>query len=383
MEVNVMTCFKSNRIISMIIVLVAAFILAQAVPAGAGAPPDVALRSKVQLNQAEQTGALNASKTLLQQNFGAEMAQNVETRADTNITRRTSNGYEGEMLVLGLEKANYTARMSRVEFAVEGGQTKLKGVQKNYSPSFNQAPAPVPSNPQLQANKGKLNINKAGAAPADIRQFNAGALIKQAEEAEAREPHHSWSAVRGLANTSAPEFPSAVTYTNYIHAIMSYRWGGSAAKRIGTASSKAEINDFLGKDYNLLAWNNIGHGVTGGTATNPLCYGLVQSGGTLWYYDFTSTAMNPGIGLYHAVALTNSCKSFRQPLNNYIWYRQPKTYIGGNINLPVGTSEQVAYHFWYYTLLQNMPMGAALVKAQADLGFPVGTFGLRGYTGVF
>ena len=93
--------------------------------------------------------------------------------------------------------------------------------------------------------------------------------------------------------------------------------------------------------------------------------------------------MNPGIGLYHAVALTNSCKSFRQPLNNYIWYRQPRTYIGGNINLPVGRSEQTAYHFWYYTLKLNWPMGTALTKAQTDLGFPVGTFGLRGYNGVF
>jgi hypothetical protein len=378
-----MTHFKGNRIVFVCLLLVSIFVLAQVTPAGAGGPPDFALKSKVQLNQAEQTGALNASKALVSQQFSAEIGQNLATRADTNITRRTANGYEGEVLVLGLEKANYTAKMSRIEFAVEGGQTKLKGVQKNYSPSFNEAPAPVPSNAQLQANKAKLNINKGGTAPADIRQFNAGALIKQAEEAEAREVHHSWWAAKGLANTSAPEFPSAVTYTNYIHAVMYQRFGGSAAKRIGTASSKAEINDFLGKDPSLLAWNNIGHGVTGGTATNPLCYGLVQSGGTLWYYDFTSAAMSPGVGIYHAVALTNSCKSFRQPLNNYIWYRQPKTYIGGNINLPVGTSEQVAYHFWYYTLLQNMPMGAALAKAQADLGFPVGTFGLRGYTGVF
>jgi hypothetical protein len=384
MEVNVMTHFEGHRFVSIFIALVAVFVLGQAVPANAGGPPDLALSSKVQLNQAEQTGALNASKALLTQHFGSEMAQNLATRADTKILRRTQNGYEGEMLVLGLEKANYTAKMSRLEFAVENGQAKVKGIQKNFSPSFNQAPAPVPSNPQVQQTKAKLNINKGGAAPEDIRQFNAAALVRAAEEAEAREPHHSWWAARGLANTSAPEFPSAVTYTNYIHAVMYSRWGGSAAKRIGTASSKAEINDFLGKDYNLLAWNNIGHGVTGTSSTGvPLCYGLVQSGGTLWYYDFTSTGMNPGIGLYHAVALTNSCKSFRQPLNNYIWYRQPRTYIGGNINLPVGRSEQTAYHFWYYTLKLNWPMGAALTKAQTDLGFPVGTFGLRGYNGVF
>ena len=183
-----MTHFKGKRFVSVFIALVAVFVLGQAVPAGAGGPPDVALNSKVQLNQAEQTGALNASKSLLQQHFGAEMAQNLATRADTKILRRTQNGYEGEMLVLGLEKANYTAKMSRLEFAVEGGQTKVKGIQKNYSPSFNEAPAPVPSNAQLQANKAKLNINKAGAAPADIKQFNAAAFIKRQKRQRRESP---------------------------------------------------------------------------------------------------------------------------------------------------------------------------------------------------
>lgn len=378
-----MTHGRRGRIVSIFSILVAVLILGQVVPASAGGPPDVALNSKIQLNQAEQMGALNASKMLLQQNFGAEMARNLATRADTKILKRTAKGYEGEMLVLGLEKANYTATMSRLEFAVEDGQTKVRGIQKNYSPSFAAAPTPVPPNPQLQQSKAKLNINKAGAVPGDIRQFNAQALVRQAEEAEAREPHHSWWAARGLANTSAPEFPSAVTYTNAIHAVMYYRWGGSAAKRIGTASSKAEIMDFLGKDYNLLAWNNIGHGVTGGTATSPKCYGLVQSGGTMWYYDFLPTALPSGIGIYHAVALTNSCKSFKNPLNDYIWSRGPRTYIGGNVNLPVGTSEQTAYRFWWYSLLGGRTMGAALGQAQADLGFPAGTFGLRGYAGNF
>jgi hypothetical protein len=381
MEVNVMTRFKSNRIVAIFIVLVAAIILA-AVPADAQRAPDVSLRSKVQLNQVEQTKILNASKTLLSQHFGAEMGRSAETRADTNVLQKTAQGYVAETIVLSLLKTTYTAEMSRMEFSEEGGQVKIRKIEKNYRPSFAQNPPAIAANLKLQGEKQKANVFKAGAVPEDIKKFNAAALVRPAEEAEAREVHHSWWAAKGLANTSAPEFPTAVTYTNYIHAVMNSRFGGSAAKRIGAASSKTEIMDFLGKDYNLLAWSNIGHGVTSAPNGSP-CYGLVQSGGTMWYYDFTSPAIAPAVGIHWAVALTNSCNSFKDPLNSYIWSRGPRTYIGGNILLPVGRSEQTSYHFWYYTLLARWPMATALAKAQTDLGFPVGTFGLRGYAGVF
>jgi hypothetical protein len=378
-----MTNFRTNRLLLLAItVLAAVFMLAQTVSAADLRAPQVSLRSKVQLNQADHTKILNASKALLSQHFSAEMARSVETRADTNVLQKTAQGYVAESIVLNLNKANYTAEMSRIEFAEEGGQTKVKKIEKNYRPSFAQNPQALPPNQQLQSQKQKLNVFKAGQVPADVTKFNAAGLVKQAEEAEARERHHSWWPARALSNTSAPEFPSAVQYTSWIHSVMYYRFGGSAAKRIGTDSSKAEIMNFLGKDYNLLAWSNIGHGVTSSPNGSP-CYGLVQSGGTIWYHDFTSAAMAPYAGIHGAVALTNSCNSFKDPLNIYIWSRGPRTYIGGNILLPVGRSEQTSYRFWYYSLLLKWPMATALTKAQQDLGFPVGSFGLRGYTGVF
>lgn len=376
-----MAHFRISRLLLISVLLASLFMLAQTVAAADMRAPQIALKSKVKLNQAQQAKVLSASKALLSQHFSAEMARSVETRVDTNVLQITAQGYVAESIVLNLNEATYTAEMSRVEFAEEGGQTKVKKVEKNYRPKFANPP-PGKTNQQLLSQKQKLNVFKAGQVPADVTKFNAAELVKQAEEAEAREQHHSWWGARALANTSASEFPTAVTYTNAIHAVMYYRFGGYAAKRIGTQSSKAEIMDFLGKDYNLIAWCNIGHGVTNHANGVP-CYGLVQSGGTIWYYDFTSSAMGAGLGIHGAVALTNSCNSFKNPLNAYIWYRGPRTYIGGNILLPVGRSERTSYHFWYYTLLLRMPMATALNKAQADLGFPAGTFGLRGYSGVF
>lgn len=374
--------FKRSRIVLMLALLVAILILGQTVPAGAGGPPNIALRSTaVQLSQGEQTAALNASKQLLSQHFSAEIAQNLETRADTNVVKRTPNGYEGEMLVLGLEKATYTAKLHRVEFSVENGQTKVKGVQRNYAPSFNANPPALALNAQLQESKNKGNINRMSGPAPTMANFNHAAVHQQALQNEAAQPHHSWWYAKGLSNTSANEFPSAVTYAQYIYNVMYYRFG-SAALRIGPASTKGEITDFLGKDNQLLVWSNIGHGVTNAPNGSP-CYGLVQKDATIWYYDFVGAAMAPYSGIHWAVALTNSCNSFKNPLNAYIWSRAPRTYVGGNILLPVGNSEKCSYHFWWYTLISRMPMASALAKAQTDIGFPAGTFGIRGYTGVF
>ena len=375
-----MTHSKPYRLFS-ILILVAAFILSTPLVSVAQKGPDlnVTLKSKIQLNQETQNKLIGASRELITKNFSADFARGIGSRAETNVLRQTAKGYVAETIVLNLLKNTYTAEMSRFEFSHEEGKTKLLNIKRNYQPSVTERPKMVAADEKLRVEKEKLNVFKAGKVPDDPRQFKTDALIKEAEAAEAREAHNSWWNARGLANTPCTEFPSAVAGTNNIHAVMYYRFGGSAAKRIGSASTKAEITDFLKNDAYLLAWNNIGHGVTS-TSGKP-CYGLVQKDATIWYYDFYS--MVPARGLYGSVSLTNSCNSFKDPLNAYIWSRHPRTYIGGNINLPVGRSESAAYHFWYRTLLMRWPMATALTKAQQDLGFPAGTFGLRGYSGVF
>jgi len=373
-----MTHSKPYRLIS-ILILAAVFILSAPLASIAGEELTVKFKSKIQLNQETQNKLIGASRELITKNLSADLARGIRSHAETNVLSQTAKGYVAETIVLNLLKNTYTAEMSRLEFSHEDGKTKLLNIKRNFRPSFAESMKAVAADAKLQGEKQKLNIHKPGPVPGDPRQFKLDALIREAEQAEAREAHHSWWNAKGLANTACDMFPSAVTYTNAIHAIMNYKFGGGAAKRIGAASTEAEITDFLKNDYALLAWNNIGHGVTS-TSGTP-CYGLVQWGGTMYWNEIA--AMSPPRGLYWSVSLTNSCNSFKNPLNNAIWSRGPRTYIGGNINLPVGRSEQAAYHFWYYTLLSKWPMATALTKAQQDLGFPLGTYGLRGYNGVF
>jgi len=358
---------------------VAVFILSTPLVSIAGQELRVTLKSKIQLNQDTQNKLIGASRELVTKNFSTDFARGIGSMAETNVLRQTAQGYVAETIILNLLKNTYTAEMSRIEFSHEAGKTKLLSIKRNYQPRVTKRPKMVAADAKLQAEKQKLNIHKAGPVPSDPRQFKVDALIREAEQAEAREAHHSWWYARGLANTPCSWFPSAVATTDYIHAVMSYKWGGSAAKRKGVESTKSEIMDFLKNDSYLLAWNNIGHCVTGASGTP--CYGLVQGDATIYWDDFL--LMVPAKGLYWSVSLVNSCNSFKNPMNEFIWYKGPRTYIGGNINLPVGTSEPVDSHFWYYTLLVRWPMATALTKAQQDLGFPVGTFGLRGYSGVF
>ena len=377
-EVYNMKHSKPYRLIS-ILILATVFIFSAPLVSIAGEELTVKFKSKIQLNQETQNKLIGASRELITKNFSADLARGIRSQAETNVLRQTAKGYVAETIVLNLLKNTYTAEMSRLEFSHEAGQTKLLNIKRNYRPSFAERPKAIAADAKLQGEKQKLNIHKPGPVPGDPRQFKTDALIKDAEAAEAREAHHSWWNARGLSNTACDNFPSAVAATNNIHAVMNYKFGGSAAKRIGSASTEAEITDFLKNDSYLLAWNNIGHGVTG--ASGSPCYGLVQWGGTMWHNEIA--AISPPRGLYWSVSLTNSCNSFKDPLNSAIWSRGPRTYIGGNINLPVGRSEAAAYHFWYYTLLTKWPMATALTKAQQDLGFPLGTFGLRGYNGVF
>ncbi len=370
---------KSYRRIT-ILMLAAVFILSSPLVSIAAEEVAVKFRSKIQLNQETQNKLIGASRELMTKNFSADFARGVRSHAETNVLRQTAKGYIAETIVLNLLKNTYTAEMSRLEFSHEDGKTKLLNINRNYRPSFAASIKAVAADAKLQGEKQKLNIHKAGKVPDDPRQFKLDALIIEAEQAEAREKHHSWWPAKGLANTACDMFPSAVTYTNAIHAVMYHKFGGYAAKRIGAASKDAEITDFLKNDYALLAWNNIGHGVTAAKNGEP-CHGLSQWDGTMWWNEIA--AISPPKGLYGSVSLTNSCNSFKNPLNNAIWSRGPRTYIGGNILLPVGRSEQAAYHFWYRTLLMKWPMATALTKAQQDLGFPAGTFGLRGWGGAF
>ncbi len=310
----------------------------------------------VSLNAQAQQQLLSASRDLVQQNLAAELGRGISSRAETRVLRSTAQGYVAETIVLNLRRDTYTAEMSRIEFAFESGKARVLKVDKKYMPQVSISPNPVPKNANLE------QIKKAIAPKTALPQEPPGP--------------------KGLANTAFPEFPSAVAATNAIHNTFSQRFGAARAEKlVGNTSTKQAVMNRLQNDESLLVWNNVGHGVTSDVNGSP-CYGLVQwSHQTITAQEFST--LNPYKGLYYCVALTNSCNSFKDPLAGAIWSRGLRTYIGGNINLPVARSEYTAQNFWVYTLTNNMTMAAALAKAQQDKGFPVGSFGLRGDTGLF
>lgn len=316
---------------------------------------DVNIRSQIRLSPEIQNRLLAISRDMVIQNLSSELSRGISSRAETNVIRQTPKGYIAKTIVLNLLRETYTAEMSRIEFSFEDERANIIKVNKIYQPRVEAVKTQVPKNINLE--KTKQNILDSLTTKPQITY----------------QP-------KGLVNTPCTEFPSAVNATNEIHTIMSQKFGGSVAKLIGNASTKNAIMDFLKNDDSLLAWNNIGHGVTSYTNGAP-CYGLVQRDQTIWHNELA--VLNPYNGIYGCVILTNSCNSYKDPLNSAIWSRGPRTYIGGNINLHVNKSEFVAKNFWNYTLLQRKTMRWSLEQAQRDKGYPVGTYGLRGDEGLF
>jgi len=315
---------------------------------------DISIRSHIQLSQEVQNRLIIVSRDLVTQNLSAELSRGLSSRAETNVIRQTPKGYLAETIVLNLLRNTYTAEMSRIEFSFEDGRASIIKMEKIYQPRVAAVQTQVPQNLQLEQEKNKLATGFVAATSA--------------------------RADKGLVNTPCTEFPSAVEATNQIFNIMQRKFGPYVAKLIGRESTKEMIMDFLKNANQLLCWNNIGHGVTSSTNGAP-CYGLVQWGETIWHNEFST--LNPYQGIYGCIILTNSCNSYKDPLNTAIWSRRPRTYIGGNINLHVNRSEFVAVNFWNYTLVQGKTMRWSLEQAQKDKGYPVGTYGLRGDEGLF
>jgi hypothetical protein len=314
---------------------------------------DISIRSHIQLSQEVQNRLIAVSRDLVTQNLSAELSRGLSSRAETNVIRQTPKGYIAETIVLNLLRNTYTAEMSRIEFSFEDERANIIKIEKIYQPRIAAVQTQVPQNLQLEQEKNKLATGFA--APTTAR------------------------ADKGLVNTPCTEFPSAVEATHQIFNIMQRKFAPYVAKLIGRESTKERVMDFLKNANQLLCWNNIGHGVTDGSGTP--CYGLVQWDQTIWHNELS--ILNPYSGIYGCVILTNSCNSYKDPLNSAIWSRRPRTYIGGNINLHVNKSEFVAVNFWKYTLEQGKTMRWSLEQAQRDKGYPVGTYGLRGDEGLF
>jgi hypothetical protein len=314
--------------------------------------------SAIKLERSVEQQILAVTRDLVTKRLGAKLDRSISSRAETKILQKLPKGFLAEAIVQTLRKDVFSAEMARIQFKFIDGKAVEVNVNEDFQPAAGKTPASAPKNVDLEKSKNKLLaqgiISQAGAS------LPLGAVA--------------------LANTYCGSIDSAVSATNNIYETFRKRFGDSVQKRIGDESTEGEILKFLQNDSNLLAWNNIGHASTASSSGRP-CYGLLQADDTITDEEFTS--LTPSQGLYSAVVLTNSCNSFKDPLAAAIWSRGTRTYIGGNILLPIGRSEPVDELFWENILIKNMTMAAALDDAQQQKGFPIGTFGLKGDTGVF
>ena len=304
--------------------------------------------SRIILEAHERQQLNNATKQLINQNFANTVNSSISVLPRVTVRCRQGNKILAEALVVFRAKDTYTARISRLEYDVQGPTSTLRNKVDDYVPRVEPLRMPCPPGPVTIQVKRDLIANP-------------------------RIPLPQGSGPLALANTPCTEFPSAVSSTNNIHTTFTSAFV-LAEKKIGSESTKAALMDALMHGTRLLAWNNISHG-------NPTC--IVQwNDEPIWFSDFNSATTFSGI--YDAVIMltaSNTCASSFD-LKKAIMRHHPRTYIAGNQFLPIGRADNLAADFWKYVLQDGMPMGTALASAQNAHGLS-GYYCLNGYDGKF
>lgn len=303
---------------------------------------------KIILQDIERQNLDKGIKLLIDQQFGALVSQSSAVTPRVTVLGKVGNRIQAEALNVFLDKNTYKATLSKIEYDIEGDQVFFKRKIDNYTPPITAILTPGTPSAAVMNIKRDILANLKISLPQGYGP-------------------------KALANTPCDDIPTAVSWTNQVHNIFVQAFG-LAEKKIGAQSTKASLMDILQKGTRLVAWNNIGHG-------NPdLIVEWNQE--LLSYVDFNTTA--PFEGIYNSVILLNSCDTCASPFNlkNAIMKHKPRTYIAGSKGLPIGASEEVDYHFWNYTLLQNQTIAWALNEAQKKKNL-LGYFCLFGYSGNF
>ncbi len=303
---------------------------------------------KIILQNIERQNLDKGIKLLINQQFGALVSRSSAVKPRVTVIGKVGNRIQAESLNVFLDKDTYLATLSKIDFDIEGDQVFLRRKIDHYTPPITAVLTPTAPSAAIMNIKKDILANLKISLPQGYGP-------------------------KGLANTPCNDISTAVSWTGQIHNIFVEAFG-IAEKKIGPQSTKAALMDILRKGTRLVAWNNIGHG-------NPDL--IVEWNDELISYgDFNTTT--PFVGIYNSVILLNSCDTCTGSYNlkNAIWKHKPRTYIAGSRGLPIGSSEEVDYHFWNYTLRQNQTIAWALNEAQKKKNL-LGYFCLFGYNGKF
>ncbi|MCJ7729091.1 MAG: beta/gamma crystallin family protein [Sedimentisphaerales bacterium] len=171
------------------------------------------------------------------------------------------------------------------------------------------------------------------------------------EESEEETDGAQYGLVDFVAGTPVPQIPTALAAVNAV-AQMAANAGLTTKVLLGTDASMANYKQYL--KSGLLGFVNVGHG-------NTWC--IVLDDGTLpstWFQGLTNKQLSP------AVVYFNSCQVHNPPLEPAVMSAGARTFIGGNVNLLIGPSENVCKCFWNKILLPQVAMGDALHTCEAQ-----------------
>ena len=145
--------------------------------------------------------------------------------------------------------------------------------------------------------------------------------------------------------------------------------GLNSKKLLGAAANRSNYKAYL--TSGIKGFVNIGHGFTGG---------IILDDGTLTATWFNGLAGRP---VQPAVVYFNSCQVFNPPLQPAVMQAGARTYVGGIVNLGIGTSEEVCKCFWQRSLTLLKGMKINLTQCEKEKYPTQGAHGFSGDAGLF
>jgi hypothetical protein len=99
-------------------------------------PINVQVKAPFPISSDFQSRLITITKDLIRKNFSEILAKSTSSNAETKILEKNSKGYIVEVRVVSLFKATFTAQMSRIEFAYEDDQVRLRAVEPSFQPKW-------------------------------------------------------------------------------------------------------------------------------------------------------------------------------------------------------------------------------------------------------
>jgi parallel beta-helix repeat protein len=155
-----------------------------------------------------------------------------------------------------------------------------------------------------------------------------------------------------LFDTPCYDIPTAVNAVNNVSTYATNQ-NYTVNTLIGSSATLSNIENAITND-NIIAMGNIGHG---------------NDEGILLYDGFLDYTWFASQDLSNKIFFFNSCQVFNDPLKSAILDDgNARTFTGGIVDLPIGSSEYVFQDFWDYTLNSGWHMNDALTQGMSNRG---------------